>query len=754
MKCALLAGAWLALAAPVVCTTDDTGWQLDASSADFAHYFPGQLGNGHVATFSDPRGTQGTLAYMVGLMDETPGDIARPAAVPGWMGIDYSTGDSQAGHYWLNQVEPDPATFRDYRQTLDLRRGVLTTHYRYLDHGRNTRIAVTSFVSQADPHLAVTQLAITPEYDGTAELSLTLDTWAPHQPRLPLAQLDGQMTQEALAANNLQIRPLPPATADRAPLWYHGDVQVLDASGDARAYTMALDGRAAHGPRMAMAVAIGRSGNVMPSQASYRRDPYRMALDLRVPVRKGQTYVFTKYVALSRDGWGGDAAADLALARAARTRGFDALLADQAAAWAKLWRSDIEIDGDPDAQRMVHADLYYLLSNVAPDTAWAAGACGLSTGYAGHVFWDSDTWLMPALLLLHPARAKSLVMFRARTLPAAQARAHARGLQGAMYPWEADPETGTEQTPHAAHVLGEREIHVTADVAIAQWQYWLASGDEDWLKQHGWPVIRAVAEFWASRATWVPARHRYEILHVTSVDEDYNDVPNDTYTNLAAIKALRIATAAAKQVGEAADPRWAKVADGIYVPMAADGSHHLDFDPSVPHDLDTWGGSSLPMLALPSLDVAMSPALRRADYAYAVAPVRSSTRDPNSMGLAPLSIAAATAGETADADDWFERNLHAQVVQPPFAVRTETAHNNTGYFLTASGGMLQNILYGFTGLRIEPQGLVPAWPPMLPARWTALTLRHVSFRGKHYDIRVQRDADGRPALSMTEDTRP
>ena len=68
--------------------------------------------------------------------------------------------------------------------------------------------------------------------------------------------------------------------------------------------------------------------------------------------------------------------------------------------------------------------------------------------------------------------------------------------------------------------------------------------------------------------------------------------------------------------------------------------------------------------------------------------------------------------------------------------------------------MLQNILYGFTGLRIEPQGLVPAWPPMLPARWTALTLRNISFRGKHYDIRVQRDADGRPALSMTEDIRP
>jgi len=39
-----------------------------------------------------------------------------------------------------------------------------------------------------------------------------------------------------------------------------------------------------------------------------------------------------------------------------------------------------------------------------------------------------------------------------------------------MCPWKADPEYGTGQTPHFAYVLGEREIHVNADIAIAQWQ--------------------------------------------------------------------------------------------------------------------------------------------------------------------------------------------------------------------------------------------------------------------------------------------
>src|SRR5207253_3375067 len=146
--------------------------------------------------------------------------------------------------------------------------------------------------------------------------------------------------------------------------------------------------------------------------------------------------------------------------------------------------------------------------------AWPVGACGLTPGYASHVFWDSDTWIFPALLLLHPQRAKSLVAFRERTVDAARQRARQRGFEGAMYPWESDPENGTEQTPHAAYVLGESEIHVNADVAIAQWQYYLASHDRDWLRAHGWPAIREVARFWASRATYDAPARRYQIMHV------------------------------------------------------------------------------------------------------------------------------------------------------------------------------------------------------------------------------------------------
>ncbi len=692
-----------------------------------------------------PRGTEGNLAYLVAFMDYGKDDISRPAAIPGWTEIDYSTGQSDAGHFWMNQVDLNPSVFQDYRQVLNLHDATLTTSYRYLDHGRNTRIKVVSLVSEASPHLAASQISITPEFDGVVELSFAFNLWAPHQPRLPLAKLTGDEMQIAVAAHNLSFQAIPPATPDRAAVWYHGDTHVLANNGDSKELTLWLDGRAEQGMDMAEAAAVSLPDGLQPVEVKLYKSIYRLTLDLRVHVHKGQTYTFTKYVATSRADWGGDAKADLALAKAARTNGFDALLGAHRRAWADLWKSDIIIDGDPNAQRVVHSDLYYLLANATPDTAWAMGACGLTTGYVGHIFWDSDSWIFPALLLLHPQRAKSLVMFRDRTLPAAQQRAQARGLQGAMYPWEADPQNGTEQVVHAAWVLGEREIHVNADVAIAQWQYYLASGDGTWLKAHGWPVIRDVARYWTSRVSWNPGKQRYDILHVTSVEENYNDVPNDTFTNADAAKALQIATAAATVVGEKPDPRWADIAAKLYLPFSTSGQHYLDMDETVQHDLG--GGSDLAFLSFPSLDLPMSAQVRRNDYAIAVKPMDTSQRIPTTMGLGPVPIAAAAIGNAEEAGRWIARNAAADMFKPPFNVRPETATNNTGYFLTGSGGFVQGLLYGLTGLRIEPAGLLEAYPPVLPSTWKSMTLKDITFRGRHYDITIDRDASGKTNLT-------
>jgi trehalose/maltose hydrolase-like predicted phosphorylase len=738
----LLPVLWLLAVASARGETDPS-FLLHAGPADLPAYFPAYLGNGYFSMLSTPRGTEATRSYMVALMDYTPGDMSRPASVPGWTEIDFSAGPPGSGQAWLNRVPMSERRFSDYGQTLDLRTATLTTRYRYLDRGRATAVQVTTLLSEASPHIAATSLSITPDYDGVVQLSFALTLWAEHAPRFALAQLSGPEQDEAVAASGLTLAAQPPATPDRAAVWYPGYVQVGASDGDSSALTLWLDAQALQGEAMAMAMAVALPQGMQPQSVTLHRDRYRLALDVSVKVERGHTYDFTKYVALSRAGWGGKASDDLSLARAARERGFERLLSEQRAAWDALWQADIQIEGDARAQQLAHSELYYLLSSVPPGEAWGLGPCGLTLCYAGHAFWDSDTWMFPALLLLQPQRARSFVDFRSRTVGAAQQRARQHGYDGAMFPWESDPENGSDQTPHSAVVLADSEIHVNADVAIAQWQYYQATHDRDWLRQHGWPVLREVAKFWASRASYAPDAHRYDIAHLTSVAESYNDIANDTFTNVSAAKALAMASAAARVLGERPDPAWEKVAHGLYVPMAADGQHHLAFDPSVAvHGAGDFGGGPLSLLFLPSLDLEMSPQLRRGDYEFAVRPAPVARVGTGSMNIAPRTVAADEIGSAADATTWFATNFSGGTVKPPFNARTESADNNVGNFMTGSGGFIQSLVYGFTGLRIREGGLVEAYAPVLPAGWQSLTLRNVTFRGQRLDIRIARDAAG------------
>jgi protein-glucosylgalactosylhydroxylysine glucosidase len=721
----------------------DASYRLSAGLEDLPAYFPGYLANGYISTLSAPRGTEATRAYLVAFMDYAAGDISRPAAVPGWTEIDFSSSPAGPGQAWLNKAPLNERTFRDYRQTLDLHEATLTTRFRYLDRGRETAVEVTTLVSQASPHLAATRFQITPDYEGTVHLSFALLLWAPHAPRFPLAQMSGPEMEEAVAANGLSLEPRAPATPDREAIWYPGYTEVRASEGDSGSLSLWLDGQAVQGLPMAMAAAVALPEGVPPETVTLHRDRYRLALDVSLKVERGRTYAFTKFVAMSRAGWGGNATDDLTLAREARNRGFARLLDEHRAAWDALWQPDILIEGDARAQQVAHSELYYLLASATADTAWPPGPCGLTTCYAGHAFWDADTWIFPALLLLHPERAKPIVAFRERTLDAARQRARQRGFDGAMYPWESDPENGSEQTPHMAYVLGETEIHVNADVAIAQWQYYLATHDRVWLRAHGWPVIREVARFWASRATYDARGHRYQITHVNSVAESNTDIPNDTFTNVSAAKALSIANAAAGMLGDRADPLWSRIARGLYIPLAPGGQRHLAFDPAVVGGSDEdFGGGPMALLFLPSLDLAMGAELRRNDYEHGIRPSSVARVGAASMAIAPRSIAADTIGNEADAAAWFATNFTGGTLKPPFNVRTETAGNNVGYFLTGSGGYLQSLMYGFSGLRIREQGLVEAYAPVLPASWTSLTLRNLSFRGQRMDIRIERDPAG------------
>lgn len=742
---ALLLAALFALAtvAPAigVCATDPS-FLLTATSKDFGAYFPSYLANGYFSTMTSVRGTEPDRAYMVAFMDYTSDDISRPAAIPGWSEVDYNPGPG-----WLNSTRLDPSIFSGYSQTLNMHDGTLTTRYRFSYANKTTDVEVQTFVSQADHHLAATRLAITPQFDGKVQLKFPFRLWSGHQPRFPIGSMTGDQMIDAVIASGQNLNDKPVPTPDRAPVWYPGTTLVTGDGGDTRQLSLWLDGRAVNGLTMAEAAAIELPQGLHIDSVKLEKTSDVLSLDIVAEVRKGERYTFTKYIAASRQDWGGDAQADRALALTARATGFDKLLARHVAAWHALWKSDIVVDHDEAVQRALHSDLYYLLSSTTANTAWSVGACALTPNYAGHVFWDADSWVFPALLLLHPERAKSIVMFRNRTMQGARERAAQYGVKGLMYPWESDPQKGIDVTPHFAYGV-YREVHVNADIAIAQWQYYLATGDREWLKQYGWPVIEGIAEFWKSRVTFDKAHDRYEILHVTSTDEAYDDVPNDTFTNAAAAKALRIATKAAALVGAKADPAWKEIADKMYLPFDAQAQRHYDFDPSVPHDKVTWWGSSLIFLMYPNLDLAMSPEVRRNDFNFQLQALKTHGDNPNEMMMVMMTVGAAEVGDADAAGYWIHRNLKG-FLQPPFNVRTETATNNAGYLLATSAGFVQNFMYGLSGLRIEDGGLDARYAPVLPPGWKSVTLKDITFRGKQFNVTLERGADGKVRLQRT-----
>ena len=136
------------------------------------------------------------------------------------------------------------------------------------------------------------------------------------------------------------------------------------------------------------------------------------------------------------------------------------------------------------------------------------GARGLSgTAYKGHVFWDTDIFMLPFFNFTYPEAARALLMYRFHTLAGARAKAARSGYRGALYAWES-ADTGEEVTPpfvvapngEIIRILtGEQEQHISADVAFGAWKYWEATGDEHFLVNAGAEILIETARFWASR---------------------------------------------------------------------------------------------------------------------------------------------------------------------------------------------------------------------------------------------------------------
>ena len=452
-------------------------------------------------------------------------------------------------------------------------------------------------------------------------------------------------------------------------------------------------------------------------------DNGRNGMYFSVALKKGQTYRFALVGAVcSTQDFKDPINESKRFATFAYKSSIDYLLENHRTAWEDLWQGDIIIEGDPESQLDIRHALYQLYSITRDNCPVGIAPMGLSSdGYNGHYFWDTELWMYPPILVMNHEAGRSLMDYRANCLPQAKQNALNHGYKGAQYPWEADM-SGEECTPVWA-LTGTYEHHITADVGIAMWQYYCITQDKEWLEEQGWPVLKAVADFWVSRAT-KNADGSYSIINVVGADEYAENVDDNAFTNGAAKRVLRDVTLAAKTLGKKVDPKWLEISDNLVFTYNNEGvtMEYTGYNGQLIKQTD------VNMLAYPlGVITDREQTLRDINYYF-------NRIDPNgpAMSNAIIAVLHARLGDPEKGYNVFKKS-YMDKIRPPFRVLSENADNSRVSFATGLGGILQSVIFGFGGLEITEKGIIQL-PTQLPSHWKSLTITGVGVEKKTYKV--------------------
>ncbi|MEC4020311.1 discoidin domain-containing protein [Streptomyces sp. H27-D2] len=718
--------------------TSPHGWKLSSTHIDPKDSHHAFVGNGYLGQRVPPTGTgyAETTAktgwplftprydgsFVSGLYahnKRTTENRQVAAAIPTWTPLTVSTGGTRpAGRTEGARAKGDRTkgakaeTFSattptgrisHYRQTLDRRRGLVRTALTWTaSDGRATDLVYDVLADRENPHVGAVRMRMTPHWSGDAKVTDLIDG--------------------------------------------RGARRVSQTGGGARSggRTMAVafrtDGTKTAGT-VASTLRAGDGVRTRSEQRAARAKDLSARQHVAFPVRSGRSYELTKYVgvdtALTSKAPERDA---VTASQRAADRGWPAMFAAHSAAWRKLWRTDIEVRGHSELQSWVRSAQYGLLSSTRTGSADSIAPTGLSSdNYAGLIFWDAETWMYPALLAGHPELAKSVVDYRYRTRAGARANARKLGYPGLFYPWtsaskgDLKSECHSVDPPHC-----NTQNHLQSDVALAAWQYYLATKDTDWLRTRGWPMIKGVAEFWAGRATR-NSDDSYSIKNVAGPDEYSNGVDDGVFTNAGAATTLRTATRVAKILGHDAPSGWNSLAGKLRIPYDAKKkvfTQYAGYKGSVIKQADTV------LLTYP-LEWPMSKkaATNTLDY-YAA------RTDPDGPAMTDSvhAIDAAAIGEPGCSTYTYLKRSIQPFVRGPFEQFSEARGDKAGAsdplsgspaqdFLTGKGGFLQTFTNGLTGQRLREDRvhLDPMLPPQLK---DGVTLRGLRWQGRTYDIAI------------------
>ena len=600
----------------------------------------------------------------------------------------------------------------EHRRILDLRQAILWREWRHRDTaGRVTRVRGLRLASSADRRLLIQSITFSPEnYSATVSIDATIGS--------------------------------------------------------------SLTERTATGITIALAVATRIVDPAARTAASVDLEtPHSLTVDL------GRAYRLDRVVAVhtSRDPGDPDALARAHADRAMET-GPAALIDNHRRAWMERWNAcDLCIVGDPAAQRALRFAAYHLLSAANPeDERVSIGARALTGGaYKGHVFWDTEIFMLPFFTLTQPEAARALLMYRHHTLPAARRRAARLGYRGALYAWES-ADTGEDVTPplvlqpdgELVRILtGEQEQHISADVAYAVWSYWRATGDEGFLLGAGAEILLETARFWASRAERGEDGRRH-IRGVIGPDEYHETVDDDAYTNGMAKWNLLTGERVARLVAARWPERWRALSAGLAVHpdepaewLAIARDLYTGFNEATglieqfrgyfdleDIDLGAFEPRSAPMDVLlgrdrvqrskiiKQPDVVMLLHLLWDDYPPEVREANFRYYEPrcgHGSSLSPSihALVAARLGDLALATRYFRQAMDIDLAN-------NMGNAAGGVHAAALGGLWQAVVFGFAGLRLTDHG--PEYQPNLPPHWGGLSMRF-TWRGQAHDLKLPSD---------------
>jgi kojibiose phosphorylase len=702
------------------------------------------LANGYMGTRGSleqggQTGRPGT--YFAGVFDATPNFFSELVNGPNWVGIkvvaDGETMDMEKGEVL------------EYGRALDLKQGVLAQVLRWKDpQGRVTRFETVRLVHIRQKNIGLIRGVMVPEnYSGTLSLE---------------AGIDGSSFNTNIVAQVKvkHLRLVERKDRGEEGIYLGMKTVVSDIS-------------------IGMASKLRLDGTI---RRSVQYDVDRMNEVLTFTGRQGKSYAFEKFVAFytSRDVENVKGAVLGTLDAASRTGG-DRLSAEHRAAWASRWAdADIQILGDDIAQQSFRFNLYHLMQLAnREDDRISIGAKGLhGEGYRGHVFWDTEIFMLPFYIYTDPEAARSLLMYRAHTLDAARKNARSNGYRGAQFAWES-ADSGEEFTPKelgdpftgkAVRIwTGEEEHHIVADVAFGVDHYVTSTGDEEFLLDYGAEIVLETARFWASRAILNDQKGRYEIRKVIGPDEFHEHVDNSVYTNAMARWNLRKALKYAgkiraghsdvwetlkEKIGleEAELEEWREVADRLYIPRDVERGLDEEFEGYFgleDRKVTEFDEHGMPVLSeevedrvgetqlIKQADVVMlhyllgeefDPEARRINFGY------YEPRTTHRSSLSP-SIYAIMGMEVGHYERAYTHFLHSARVD----LDDNQGNTDQGIHAASMGGTWQAAVNGFAGMRIREGKL--SFDPWLPEGWERMAFR-INWQGDTLEIVITSDGAG------------